>query len=62
MFRIAVLVGCDVSVYIYRCMIIDNNGMVVLHREFIENPPEDLRRLAKEHIVTKVSKQKSPWG
>ena len=41
--------------YICRCMIIDDNGMVILHRDFIEDPPDDLNKVANVHIVIKVT-------
>ena len=37
-------------------MLIDDNGMVILHRDFIEDQPDDLNTISNVHIVTKVTK------
>ena len=34
----------------------DRNGLVILHEDFLDNPPVDLNgRLIPQHIVNKVS-------
>ena len=36
----------------FRCMIIDTNGMVILHEDFIQNPRKG--RMSQQHIINKV--------
>ena len=32
----------------------DDNGMIILHKDFIENPPDDQAKLANQHVVIEV--------
>ena len=44
------------NVYFSRCIAIDDNGYIIVHKEFLENPPNDINDMTKEHIITKVPK------
>ena len=32
----------------------DDNGMIILHKDFIEKPPDNQEKLANQHVAIKV--------